>query len=250
MSNMQFFYWHIFIYLDFFSYKLLLMLFLKTQQRHRTINEHLESEWCGSCVRCFFTAGPKLLQPELLEASSLRRAALRPEAPSWGRSVGIICENDGKKIRVKGWSCPYLLPFLPPHHRLSSINLCQLLPCAKPSLGETELKGPVKSSAPPWSSCATTGSGRARQCSRGGPGSCPQHINKKSQQPISGFQNLWKFNTIRNISNYFFNNRIMGTFMHKKWRGRLERARLCRSLVLKCFKYIFDGYDVRCSSVF
>lgn len=63
--------------------------------------------------------------------------------------------------RGGGTACnPLLLPSLPSHQRPPSINLCQLLPRAKPCLRETDLKGPIKSAAPLWGSCAPTDSGR------------------------------------------------------------------------------------------
>lgn len=77
--------------------------------------------------------------------------------------VRVLGLSEKKKKKMKGGKknpSP-----LPSHQRPPSINLCQLLPRAKPCLRETDLKGPIRRAAPLWGYCATTESGRSRQCS-------------------------------------------------------------------------------------
>lgn len=84
------------------------------------------------------------------------------------RELGL---SERKKMKGGKTACntpllllPSPLP-LPSHQRPPSINLCQLLPRAKPCLRETDLKGPIKGAAPLWGYSATTDSGWGCKCS-------------------------------------------------------------------------------------
>lgn len=83
-------------------------------------------------------------------------------AVAGGFVQGSGCWDYLRKKEIKGEKLTALLSLPSPFSPTASINLCQLLPRAKPCLRETDLKGPIRSTAPLWGYCATTGSGRVR----------------------------------------------------------------------------------------